>query len=75
MHRILCNPHGDPHSKIKIVCSLKQGLNNKGNKFLKNCLNFFPNLHSEGVIVKKLLCPKNEKSPLTYFDILELFRQ
>ena len=59
-------------------------LHSKGNKFFKKCSNFFPNLHSEGVIVKKLLCPKKIptvftifpwNSPLTYFDILEQFRQ
>ena len=39
----------------------------KGNKVLKNCLNFFPNLHSEGVIVKKLLCPKKIPTVFTIF--------
>ena len=52
--------------------------------FLKNCLKIFPNLHSEGLIVQKLLYPKKIptvftillwNSPLTYFDILEQFRQ
>ena len=40
---------------------ISRTLINKGNKFLKKSLNFFPNLHSEGVIVKKLLCPKKFK--------------
>ena len=33
-------------------------LYNKGNKFLKNCSKIFPNLHSEGEIVKKITIPQ-----------------
>ena len=40
------------HQHIELI------LGGKGNKFLKNCLKNFPKLHSEGVIVQKLLCPK-----------------